>query len=441
MIIHSKPLISFLTICTGLVASYFVQSPLFALIVCGFGLLSISANSITRGLANLRNTALLLGTVVYLILFFYAIMFELIDVTPFVDTTQPSERQILILNASLLILSLIAGTHLALIFSPSLKTTSSIHEHQEKPNFFLVLAWLPILFALISYLLYFRNQPYVSLHTGDAGLFAIPLKLIYVTFGALVCISVSTSTNTLKAKMNILFILCGLLIVFGFLIKLRTPLLFATLLSAYLFLPNLGALKLLTTASLFVFILAIIALLRDPALTENGFLSGIATMILGLGEQAHSLTFADSFLDENGPLYGLGILGSLTGAREAIANEYTRSISVDYFLSGGGFGFYLLSDFVVNFGWTGGALALFLLGATLTRLSLMPNSFHSITLNVAIFANVFALSRNDFGSQFRATLYTVAATYLIRYSLIFIRSLTTPPKLNKNLDLRITGAS
>lgn len=68
MIIHSKTLISFLAICTGLVASYFIQSPIFALIVCGSGLLSISANSISVAHANLRNTARLVGAVVYLIL-------------------------------------------------------------------------------------------------------------------------------------------------------------------------------------------------------------------------------------------------------------------------------------------------------------------------------------------------------------------------------------
>jgi hypothetical protein len=120
-------------------------------------------------------------------------------------------------------------------------------------------------------------------------------------------------------------------------------------------------------------------------------------------------------LTYSSPLWGAGIAGSFLGVTEPMANTYAKMISQDYFDEGGGFGFFMLADLVINFGAIGAAIVLFLVGLVLVRQHYSNGLMSRHVLLPVLFANSFALVRNDIGSTFRGVVYIMLSVMLIRY--------------------------
>lgn len=165
---------------------------------------------------------------------------------------------------------------------------------------------------------------------------------------------------------------------------------------------------------LVVLALSGVALVRDISLVDGGVGAGLLSMVIGLGEQANSMIFANNYIIENSPLWGMGLVQSFFGLAEPMVNEYSRSISPEYFAAGGGYGFFILADLVLNFGWAFSILAMFLFGYALMSVSRDRKGFFAVVLIAVVYANAFTLVRNDFGTTFRASAYTLVCVFLIK---------------------------
>lgn len=400
---------------------------LFLLYEMAFALAYFGCQANRLGLPYTENPVLLFGGLSYGIVLMYFLMFDLITPLPFLLKASLTERYNAVFTSAIFINALIFGGFFSLsIFAKSKKIDKLrvLSLSQSLINQLFALAWIPILFATVAYFAYFRTQPYVALHIDGGGAWGHALKFVYISY-AVVCIVGLLEDDFSKYRNKLILLTIGFVIVYGYLFKLRSPLMYYLLMLLFLF-GRRAKLKTIILAGCIVIIsLSAIALLRDASLTQSGVGSGLLNMVVGLGAQADTLIFTQHYIDMHGPLYGSGMIGSFLGLIEPMTNAYTRSISQDYFDDGGGFGFFIISDFLLNFGLWTGATGMAIFGLLLTNIRRNKSGFFSLVLVATIYANAFSLVRNDFGSTFRACLYTLVTVVCILMLLRFAKYITT----------------
>jgi len=372
-----------------------------------------------------QNTTVLLALILLVILGAYRVMFDITEVQPYIDTASVARRDPVYYGATLTHL-LVIGACFGTILSkrprgwiPGIPSQHSVIAF----DYLRVVAWFPLILNLFVYFFVFRQLEYVEVHTLARGPIGFLLKTIYLTYGAIILIATGGYDQE-KAYKLVKKLAVGYLIAYGVLFQVRSPILFVLLIFVYFYGRRfpIGALMLFALSAIFTF--AAIGLIRDPFAMENGAAIGVFSSVLGLGEFTDTLRFALEETNSKAPMWGGGILGSFLGTSEPVANVYARMIAPEYFEEGGGFGFFLLADFVFNFGRAGAGLAIFVVGYWMAKLHGSGKGAWTYVFLPVLFGNLFALARNDFGSTFRGIVYVMLAVAVIKWSWSLIVSLS-----------------
>ncbi|EMW6555339.1 hypothetical protein AAFF16_003861 [Citrobacter werkmanii] len=393
----------------GLLA--FLCESAIALLILGY-----SANK--RGIPYTENAALIFASLSYFFILMYHIMFDAIVPMPFLLKATLSERYEATLLSLFFVNALILGGLLSVFFSPpremyrEFQANRPLHLSRKIIGQLFFIAWFPVILSIIAYFAYFRTQPYVALHIDGGGGWGYGLKFIYVSC-AIVFIVGILEDDFNKYKWKLILLTFALIFVYGVLYKLRSPLMYYLLLLLFVHGRRLRLRSLILIGVIGVISLAGIALIRDSSLTESGVGTGLLDMIVGLGGQVDSMIFAKHYIDSNGIMGGAGFLNSFFGLAEPMTNEYAKSIDLDYFNAGGGFGFFITSDFLLNFGVSFGLLAMLFFGYLLTSIRRIQSGFYSLAFLSTVYAGAFVLVRNDFGSTFRSSMYTFISILLV----------------------------
>lgn len=393
----------------GLLA--FLYESAIALFILGY-------SAYKRGIPYTENAALIFASLSYFFILMYHIMFVAIAPLSFLLKATLSERYEATLLSLFFVNALIFGGLLSIFLSPPLEkhrrlqTSQSIHLSRKVIGQLFCIAWIPIVLSVVAYFAYFRTQPYVALHIDGGGIWGYGLKFIYVSC-AIVFVVGLLEDDIRKYKMKLFLLTFAIIFVYGYMYKLRSPLMYYLLLLLFVHGRRLRLRSLILIGAIGVISLAGIALIRDASLTDSGVGTGLLDMIVGLGGQVDSMIFAKHYIDSNGIMGGMGFLNSFFGFAEPMTNEYAKSIDLDYFNAGGGFGFFITSDFLLNFGVSFGLLAMLLFGYMLTSVRRIQSGFYTVAFLATVYAGAFVLVRNDFGSTFRASMYTFASIVLV----------------------------
>lgn len=388
-----------------------------------------------RGIPYTENAALIFASLSYFFILMYHIMFVAIVPLPFLLKATLTERYEATLLSLYFVNALILGGLLSVFFSPpreryrGFKVGQSIYLSGKVIRQLFCIAWIPVVLSVIAYLAYFRTQPYVALHIDGGGVWGYGLKFIYVSC-AIICVVGLLEDDITKYKWKLILLTFALIFVYGYLYKLRSPLMYYLLLLLFVYGRRLRLRSLILIGAIGVISLAGIALIRDASLAESGVGTGLLDMIVGLGGQVDSMIFAKHYIDSNGIMGGMGFLNSFFGFAESMTNEYAKSIDLDYFNAGGGFGFFITSDFLLNFGVSFGLLAMLLFGYLLTSIRRSQSGFFHVAFLATVYAGAFVLIRNDFGSTFRASMYTFTSIVLVMF-ILKIASFTSVNKLGQ----------
>lgn len=395
-------------------------------------LLILGYSGYKRGVPYTENAALIFASLSYFFILMYHIMFVAIVPMPFLLKATLSERYEATFLSLLFVNALILGGLFSVFFSPPrekygrVQIRQSIYLSRKVIGQLFCIAWIPVLLSVIAYFAYFRTQPYVALHIDGGGVWGYGLKFIYVSC-AIVFVVGLLEDDVAKYKWQLIILTFALIFVYGYLYKLRSPLMYYLLLLLFVHGRRLSLRSLILIGAIGVISLAGIALIRDASLTESGVGTGLLDMIVGLGGQVDSMIFAKHYIDSNSLLGGMGFLNGFFGFAESMTNEYARSIDLDYYNEGGGFGFFIISDFLLNFGVYFGLLAMLLFGYLLTSVRRSQSGFFTVAFLATVYAGAFVLVRNDFGSTFRASMYTFASIVLV----MFILKIATLSSVNK----------
>lgn len=381
-----------------------------------------------------QNPALLLTVFAFVIMFFYLVMFDWIEVQPYLDVDDES-RSFVVRSGTMLLYSLMLGAFLALSVRVSyskLKMRGSLSSPRQIRALF-VIAWIPLFLNSVIYFIGYAGRDYVEVHAGG-GLLQFMLKSIYFSFGAVLLLCASAGPDE-KIKFRLALLTIGYIFVYGLFFKLRSPLIFYLLVLFFFFGRQLSFKKLFLIFGIGIVFLLGVALLRDATLVDADDPLKAFNMLANLGDFADTLNFAREYLHTHGPLLGQSIFGGIFGYGNSLGNEYARDVSVEYFDSGGGFGFFMFSEIAINFGFYGGMFVLGILGFFLIWLHRYRDRKLIIIFMAVTFASVLALVRNDIGSTFRGVLYTLVAAGVVQIVINGYR-----PRLEKKMVLGIDGA-
>ena len=366
-----------------------------------------------KGISYNQNSALLIAVFVFLIMFFYLVMFDWIEVQPYLEVDDSSYAFVIRSGTSMLY-ALILGSFFALSFQMprSIPRTCANSSSSRQINILFVIAWIPLLINTVIYFVGFAGREYVEVHVAS-GPAQLMLKGSYLSFGAVLLLCANSSPDE-KIKQRLVYLTIGFTLVYGLLFKLRSPLIFYLLILFFFFGKQLSFRKLLLIFGIGLLFLIGVALLRDTTLANVDDPLKAFNMLANLGDFADTLNFAREYLNVHGPLLGKSILGGIFGFGDSLGNEYARNVSVEYFDSGGGFGFFMFSEVAINFGFGGGMLVLGFLGFGLIWIHrYLDRKIIKIFL-ATIFASVLSLVRNDIGSTFRGVLYTLVAAVVVQ---------------------------
>jgi hypothetical protein len=143
----------------------------------------------------------------------------------------------------------------------------------------------------------------------------------------------------------------------------------------------------------------IMFLVEHIRLDEGMALSGIKTPVLitfvNIGVFMNTLEYARETLLINGAMPGVTILNVFRDFN--FASDYASQIAYDYFRNGGGFGFFYLSELMINLGVYGGWFFLLVFAFILTRTGYSKNKY-VLLLNILLLCSFFSFVRNDVSS-------------------------------------------
>lgn len=362
-----------------------------------------------------RDPLLIISMVPSFALILYAAMFSVIEVKSYLETSTYEQLVALRVGCNY-IFAMLSGGALHLVISRRgggmQATTTSYRVFNQ--HLMLLVAWVPIGIAAICYFIYFSGREYVEIHSNVPVIAGILLKMIYLSYPATFFVASSDQIQERKRNRHVAMLFVGHVLVFAVLYMLRSPAIFFSLMVFFLIGHNIPKKVIAIAAFTAPVALSAIALVRDPSLLDGRVDQSVLKLVVTFGDFVDALRFAVDFAASKGLLWGGGILGSLFGFSEPLANLYAKSINEDYFESGGGFGFFILADIFANFGLYFGVLFLTILGFLLSRLATSKFGTTSSYVSCIIFASSVALTRNDLGSTLRGIVYCIFAFLLVQ---------------------------
>lgn len=376
-------------------------------------LLWIIFRNASKGTQNSRDSAVILSIFIITSLLFYRILF-LFPVAPsFLETktTATLERNFQI-SSLLLFFFLLGSLGASSLRCPEARFATPTINSRSNAKLYYFVAWIPIFLLIISYFIFWRGESYAALQADLTGVRGLIFKTIYISFGAVINLGLEEKRLKLAGG-RLLFLSLGYIFTFGLLYQVRSPIFFYLLLVYYFWGNWLTAPRLALTVGALILLFGSIAILRDPTLASTGDTQALFGMLVGLGYFPDTIGFTLHYIRDHGISYGTGIISDLIGLGTPLANLYALTIDPTYARRGGGFGFFFISDYIYNFGVYGSTILLTITGFTLSRLNFSKRTGVQIVA-AALFANTFAIFRNDVGSSLRGSLYVITATVALR---------------------------
>jgi hypothetical protein len=93
--------------------------------------------------------------------------------------------------------------------------------------------------------------------------------------------------------------------------------------------------------------------------------------------------------------------------------RYVQDQAPAYAEEGGGFGFFYIAEFLLNFGYLGGLLGACVFGMIFHKISIMQSKLVRSTVLPALLAFSFPLIRNDFLTTLKAPLYLILSCLIL----------------------------
>ena len=361
-----------------------------------------------------RNTAIIFSLLLLYSLVSYYYIVELTDHQSYI-TNDDNIRLGIIHYGFLMCNSLLLGSAFGIFFYSNNKINlnfEAIFLIKKNENVILILAWIPIVINLILYLFFFSGREYVFVHVSGAGFLGKLMNTKFLTFGAILLLSIN-DVFCKRYYRSVFFLFCGIVVVFGLFMNVRSTVLISFMLLIYYYKNKIGNLRLSLSAFAMFFLFVLIGYIRDPSFSN--FLNTIYNSFFSIGEFPEVLRFVMDDFGSNNFKFGGHIFGTFFGFSEPIANIYTKHVSIEYFYEGGGFGSYIIAEFLFSFGWYGAILAFFIFGIFISRI-MFPFKWKPLNaLNPMVFAFSFPLLRNDFGVTARAILYSIISMILLSY--------------------------
>ncbi|WP_298128390.1 hypothetical protein [Ferrovum sp.] len=362
-----------------------------------------------------RDPLLLVALIPSISLTLYALMFSVIEVNQYIDSDEQGRHDALFVGGNF-VYALLSGGAIHLMARKKRMRVNYVDTiHMYSFRYIILAAWIPLGISMACYLLFFSGRDYVEIHSSHSFVAGMLLKSIYFSYAAAFLIVTNYKISESSRVRNILMLLAGHVVVFGLIYKLRSPAIFFALLSFFLvgrYMPRKVIIMVLGFAP---FLLSAVAIARDPSLmVDKTFSLAVFAQIITFGEFVDALRFSIDYVASSGPMWGSGMIGSLLGISEPLANVYAKSISKDYFDSGGGFGFFILGDIYANFGFIFGIVFLIFLGYQLSKLATSRFGSTASFISCVIFASAVALTRNDFGSTLRGVFYCLLTLLILK---------------------------
>lgn len=361
-----------------------------------------------------RDPLLLIALFPSIALTLYAAMFSIIDVKSYLESNDQGQYAALLIGSNFIFAMLLGGALQLLLRNSSNARPKSVSASPSYSRAVLLFAWIPIAIATLCYFIFFAGKEYVEIHSNVPILANILLKTIYLSYAATFLIASSESIAEFKRKRHVLMLLVGHIFVFAILFKLRSPAIFFAFMTLFLIGYTISKKIIVIAAATAPLALSAIALARDPSLIDTSLEQSIVILVVTFGEFVDALRFAEDYVASSGPLWGVGIIGSFLGTTEPLANIYAKSISEDYFDSGGGFGFFMLADIFANFGLIAGTFFSIGFGYFLSKMGSSKFGTTTSFISCILFASALALTRNDFGSTLRGVFYCIFAFILVQ---------------------------
>ena len=264
-------------------------------------------------------------------------------------------------------------------------------------NVYVVLALIGLGVMYITFIFFARGYSYVELHSSLPSYVKLLFKARYVVVACVFLLLLQYNGLTVFQKRSLHLIIIAYGIFFLFFMHMRMPVLFICLMYAYFRLKEeMFTLRYMAAFGCVAFIMFLVEHIR---LDEGMALSGIKTPVLitfvNIGVFMNTLEYARETLLINGAMPGVTILNVFRDFN--FASDYASQIAYDYFRNGGGFGFFYLSELMINFGVYGGWFFLLAFAFILTRTGYSKNKY-VLLLNILLLCSFFSFVRNDVSS-------------------------------------------
>ncbi len=400
---------------------FFTDNNDFSLALAFFSICSFFTASRKCHIPFEKNLSLLVSSILFVMFLMYRLMFQFETVQAYISQNTETQNYVIFLGG-LLITIFVIGSRLAILPIKNSSNAYVLIINNRQVDFLAFLVFAPLVAMILMYFFRFNGSNYVDLYTSSDFAFSLIMKSKFISYSSMILLAISSEYDKKSFSVYKLALLLST-IVYGLLYGLRSPLLVYFLLFIYFYRTRINIMLFVFGILGTVVGFAFIGALRSNFGIDHNLLLSLVEPMLGLGEYVDTMVYALEIIEKESLSYGVSILTSFLGLSDPIANQYAMYIAPDYFEQGGGFGFFMLSEMLINFGVIGSFLVLFYMGYFFTRNFNQNSGLFLAVFKPMFFANVFSLIRNDIGTTFRGVVYTTLCAliiYIVIYSRFFL---------------------
>jgi hypothetical protein len=284
------------------------------------------------------------------------------------------------------------------------------------PSIYLTAAFVPLLLNVILYYFSLRGQGYIAIYVAVQGPSKYVIFLIVITHAAFMRLFGGWRSLGRNSRLTLVAAVCLFLYIYVFLMPMRANLFIFGMYSFYFLGKGIRwPLKAaLLTGSIVLF--SWIAIHRgsaDDALNEMGFVEATVSAMSFGNLMVDMVPWAYDEVRSHGTTWGLTSLSELVTTKYSPGNRFAQDKAPLYFENGGGYGFFYIAEFLLNFGYWGGLLSVCILGMALQKISITESVMVRLTVLPALLGGAFSLMRNDVLSTLKGPIYIIASCFIL----------------------------
>jgi oligosaccharide repeat unit polymerase len=277
------------------------------------------------------------------------------------------------------------------------------------PSIYLAAAFVPLLLNLALYELRFRGLGYEAYQAASQGSYKRILLLVILTHAAFLRLLGGWANLDRRSRVLFGIAICLFLYMYAFLFSTRTNL-FVFGVYLYYFYGWRISWKVKTLAVVLILIsFGWIANYRSSSyegIKDVGVAGILEAITIGPEFMLDMVQWAYQDVQAKGPTWGAtSLIAAVTPKNPADA--YVQEKLPSYADQGGGYGFFYVAEFVMDFGYVGGLFGALFLGMILQKISVMENEMTRLTVLPALLGASFPLLRNVFLMALKAPLYVI----------------------------------